>query len=82
MGRQVLSYAVENLQAYLPSLASLTGESYQYLGPVALRQQSCQQDPMKKKLRYASRREVWFLGVSGTGDPQYSQVLADTRILW
>lgn len=31
---QVLSYAVENLQAYLPSLASLTGESYQYLGPV------------------------------------------------
>lgn len=31
---QVLSYAVENLQAYLPSLASLKLESYQHLGPV------------------------------------------------
>jgi len=59
MGRQVLSYAVENLQAYLPSLASLTGESYQYLGPVALRQQSCQQDPMTYcKIRFASRSLV------------------------
>lgn len=32
---QVLSYAVENLQAYLPSLASLKSESYEHLGPIA-----------------------------------------------
>lgn len=31
---QVLSYAVENLQAYLPSLASLKSESYEHLGPI------------------------------------------------
>jgi len=32
---QVLSYAVENLQAYLPSLASLGAETQKYLGSVA-----------------------------------------------
>ena len=31
---KVLSYAVENLQAYLPSLASLGAETQKYLGSV------------------------------------------------